>query len=99
MKIGKKVKNMKIRSKTYEISLKELGEKLGLEGKIIWVTSAIGLGLSLWAFYTFYVVYPAVLWVPIAMLISVFLLSYLGGLVVTRSRSKKSAPTKKLTSA
>lgn len=67
--------------------------------KIVWVTSAIGLGLSLWAFYTFYVVYPAVLWVPIGMLISVFLFSYLGGLVVSRSQQKNSAPTKKLTSA
>ncbi len=29
--------------------------------KTAWVTTAIGLVLSLWAFYTFYVVYPAYL--------------------------------------
>ena len=67
--------------------------------KIVWVTSAIGLVLSLWAFYTFYVVFPAVLWVPIGMLISVFLFSYLGGFVVMRSQDKKSAPPKNLTSS
>ncbi|MFQ5706845.1 MAG: hypothetical protein ACE5HO_05305 [bacterium] len=53
--------------------------------KIVWVASAIGLVLSPWAFYTFYVVFPAVLWVPIGMLISVFLFSYLGGFVVMQS--------------
>ena len=54
--------------------------------KTIYVTSAIGLVLSLWAVYTFYVVYPDVLWVPIAMLISTLLLPYLGGLIVMRSQ-------------
>jgi hypothetical protein len=53
------------------------------------VTSAIGLVLSLWAFYTFYIVYPAVLWVPIVMFISVFLFSYLGGVVISKSQQKK----------
>jgi hypothetical protein len=66
---------------------------------IVWVTSAIGLVLSLWAFYTFYIVFPAVLWVPIGMLISALLFSYLGGFVVMQSQQKKSAPTKELTSS
>ncbi len=61
--------------------------------KIIWVTSAIGLVHSLWAFYTFYIVFPAVLWVPIGMLISTFLFSYLGGVVVMQSKQKNSGPT------
>ena len=56
--------------------------------KVIWVTSAIGLVLSLWTFYTFYIVFPAVLWVPIGMLISALLFSYLGGVVVKKSKSK-----------
>ena len=43
--------------------------------KIVRVANAIGLLLSLWAFYTLYVVFPAALWVPIGMLISVFLFS------------------------
>lgn len=67
--------------------------------KIVWVTSATGLVLSLWAFYTFYVVFPAVLWVPTGMLISALLFSYLGGFVVMRSQQKKSAPTNKLSSS
>ncbi len=54
--------------------------------KTAWVTTAIGLVLSLWAFYTFYVVYPAYLWVPVVMLISVFLFSFLGGRFAARSR-------------
>jgi len=62
-----------------------IGARVAKE-KIVWVTSAIGLVLSLWAFYTFYVVFPAVLWVPIVMLFSVFLFSYLGGFVVMRSQ-------------
>lgn len=61
--------------------------------KIAWVTGAIGLVLSLWALYTFYVVFPAVLWVPFGMLISVFLFSYLGGRAVLRSLKIKDAPT------
>ncbi len=61
--------------------------------KIIWVTSAIGMVLSLWAFYTFYIVFPAVLWVPIGMLISALFFSYLGGYVVMQSQQKKNAPT------
>jgi hypothetical protein len=52
------------------------------------VAGAIGLVLSLWAVYTLYVVFPAVLWVPTAMLISALLFSYLGGLVVMRSQRK-----------
>ena len=59
--------------------------------KIVWVTSAIGLVFSLWAFYTFYIVFPAVLWVPIGMLISALLFSYLGGVVIMQSQQKKSA--------
>ncbi len=59
--------------------------------RVVWVTSAIGLVLSLWAFYTFYVVFPAVLWVPVAMLISALLFTYLGGRLVVRSHQKKSA--------
>ena len=66
-----------------------IGAKVAKE-KIVRVTSAIGLVLSLWAFYTFYVVFPAVLWVPIVMLISVLLFSYLGGVVIIKSQQKKS---------
>ena len=58
------------------------------KGKEVWVTSAIGLVLSLWAFYTLYVVFPAVLWVPIGMLISVLVFSYLGGFVITRHQPR-----------
>ena len=65
-----------------------IGAKVAKE-KIFWVTSAIGLALSLWAFYTFYIVFPAVLWVPIGMFISVFLFSYLGGAVIRKSQQKK----------
>ena len=65
-----------------------IGAKVAKE-KIVWVTSAIGLVLSLWALYTFYVVFPAVLWVPILMLISVFLFSYLGGVVIRQSQQNK----------
>ena len=50
--------------------------------KMVKVTRLIGLVLAIWAFYTFYIVYPDVLWVPIAMLFSVFIFSYLGGLAV-----------------
>jgi len=64
------------------------------KGTMVLVTSAIGLLLSIWAFYTFYVVFPAVLWVPFGMLISAFLFSYLGGFVVMHSQQKKSASTK-----
>ncbi|MBK5107810.1 MAG: hypothetical protein JJE12_06745 [Anaerolineales bacterium] len=64
-----------------------IGARVAKE-KIVWVTTAIGLVLSLWAFYTFYVVFPAVLWVPIGMLISVFLFSYLGGYVIIKSQQK-----------
>lgn len=54
-------------------------------GKVVWVTSMIGLVLSLWAFYTFYIVFPEVLWAPIGMLISSLLFSFLGGIVATGS--------------
>jgi hypothetical protein len=62
-----------------------IGARVAKE-KIVWVTSFIGLVLSPWAFYTLYVVFPAVLWVPIGMLISVLLFSYLGGFVVMQSQ-------------
>jgi len=75
-----------------------IGAKVARD-KIVWVSSATGLVLSIWAVYTFYVVFPAVLWVPFGMLISVFLFSYLGGFVVQRSQQKKSDPTKNLTSS
>ena len=64
-----------------------IGARVARE-KIVWVTTAIGLVLSLWAFYTFYIDFPAVLWVPIGMLISVFLFSYLGGYVIMQSQQK-----------
>lgn len=67
-----------------------IGAKVTKE-KIVWVTCAIGLVLSPWAFYTFYIVFPAVLWVPIGMLISVFLFSYLGGIMVSQSQKKKTS--------
>ena len=67
--------------------------------KIVWVTTAIGLVHSLWAFYTFYIVFPDVLWVPIGMLISALLFSCLGGFVVMQIPQNKSAPTKKRTSS
>ncbi len=70
-----------------------IGARVAKE-KIVWVTSAIGLVLSLWAFYTFYIVFPAVLWVPISMLISSLLFSYLGGVVVMQSQQKNSASIK-----
>lgn len=57
--------------------------------KRIWVSSAIGLVLSPWAFYTFYIVFPEVLWVPVAMLISVLLFSYLGGILMMQLQHKK----------
>jgi magnesium-transporting ATPase (P-type) len=66
-----------------------IGAKIAKE-KRVWVTSAIGLVLSLWAFYTFYIVYPEVLWVPITMFISAILFSYLGRILVSRTRQKNS---------
>ncbi len=50
--------------------------------KISRITGFISLLLFPWAFYTFYVVYPAVLWVPAAMLVSVIIFPYLGGVLV-----------------
>ncbi|MGI9542807.1 MAG: hypothetical protein ACR2MX_06070 [Cyclobacteriaceae bacterium] len=64
-----------------------IGAKVAKE-KIVWVTSGIGVVLSLWAFYTFYIVFPDVLWVPIVMLVSVFLFSYLGGVIIRRSQQQ-----------
>ena len=64
-----------------------IGARIAKE-KIFRVTSTIGLVLSLWAVYTFYIVYPAVLWVPLGMLISAFLFSYLGGYVIMQSQQK-----------
>jgi hypothetical protein len=66
-----------------------VGAKVAKE-RIVWVTSAIGLMLSLWAFYTFYVVFPVVIWVPISMLISALLFSYVGEFAVRQSQQKKS---------
>lgn len=54
------------------------------------ITFSIGLVLSLWAFYTFYIVYPAVLWVPAAMLISVLLFSHLGGVIISSQQNNSS---------
>ena len=62
-----------------------IGAKVAKE-RIVSVTSAIGVLLSLWAFYSFYVFYPARLWFPIGMLISFLLFSYLGGLVIMQSQ-------------
>lgn len=50
--------------------------------KSFWVTLIIGLAFSLWAFYTFYVVFPASLWVPLIMLVNAFVFSYLGSRVL-----------------
>lgn len=55
------------------------------------VASGVGLLLSLWAFYTLYVVYPEQLWVPLAMLIVVFVFSNLGGRLIGRSQGKTHA--------
>lgn len=52
------------------------------------VTTGIGTVLSLWALYTLYIVFPAVLWVPAIMLIVAFAFSYLGGLLARRTRAK-----------
>ena len=52
------------------------------------VAGGVGALLSLWAVYTFFVVYPAVLWVPVAMLVVVFSFSYLGGQAAGRLRGK-----------
>ncbi len=56
--------------------------------RIVSVTSATGGLLSLWAFYSLYIFYPARLWFPIGMLISFPLFSYLGGLVIMQSQKK-----------
>ena len=74
-----------------------VGAKIAKD-KVVWVTSVIGLVLSLWAVYTFYVVFPAVLWVPSGMLISAFLFSNLGGRSLG-SQQKKSDPTKNTSSS
>lgn len=42
----------------------------------------IGLVFSLWAFYTFYIVYPKVLWVPFIMLFTALYCSYRGGKIL-----------------
>ncbi len=57
--------------------------------RIVSVTSAIGGLLALWALYSLYVFYPARLWFPIGMLISFLLFSYLGGLVIMQSKTKR----------
>ena len=60
-----------------------IGARVDIE-KALGITSTIGVVLSLWAVYTFYIVFPAVMWVPFAMLIASLLFSYLGGLVAKR---------------
>ena len=57
--------------------------------KTILASSVVGLVHSIWAYYTFYVVYPAVLWVPFSMLISAVLCSWLGGVMVMYLRDAK----------
>ena len=59
--------------------------------RIVRVTIGVALVLSLWAFYTFYVVYPAVLWVPISILGAVYYYSYLGGKWVRYFQSRKAS--------
>ena len=54
-------------------------------GRVFAVTSAIGVLLSIWAVYSFYVFYPARLWFPIGMLIAFLLTTYVGGLVARKS--------------
>ncbi|EAR00349.1 hypothetical protein [Maribacter sp. HTCC2170] len=69
-----------------------LGGLLGARithSSIFKVTLGIGIILSLWAFYTFYVVYPEALWVPAAMLISIFIFTYLGGLAYAKKNKGK----------
>lgn len=51
------------------------------------VATGVGLLLTPWAGYTLYVVYPAVLWVPTGMLLSLFLFALLGGSLARRSKS------------
>ena len=59
-----------------------------VQDRVVRVTSAIGLVLSLWALHTFYIVYPEVLWVPCSMLNSVLVFPYLGGRVLVRYQSR-----------
>jgi hypothetical protein len=53
-------------------------------GRSVWATGLVGLLLSVWALYTFYIVYPEVLWAPAGMLIAALLCSHLGGIVMRR---------------
>ncbi len=64
-----------------------IGAKVAKEN-IVSVAIAIGGLLSPWAFYSFYVFYPARLWFPIGMLISFLLSSYLGGLAIMQSQKR-----------
>ena len=57
--------------------------------RIVSVTSAIGGLLSLWALYSFYIFFPARLWFPAGMLVSFLLFSYLGGLVIVKSKKER----------
>lgn len=66
-----------------------LGAKIASQN-VLRVALSVGLILSLWAFYTLYVVYPAVLWVPIVMLIAVLLFSYLGGVIASSPKNNSS---------
>lgn len=70
----------------------------GVIGKLVtrknsfWVTLIIGLAFSLWAFYTFYVVFPASLWVPLFMLVNAFIFSNIGSRVVKKQPKNHSTP-------
>ena len=67
-----------------------IGAKVA-RGNMVAVTGAIGGLLSLWAFYSFYVFYPAKLWFPIGLLISFLLSSFIGGLAIKGWRKNKTA--------
>lgn len=58
-----------------------VGAGVAKDRKMI-VAGAIGLLLSLWALYSFYVFYPARLWFPGGMLLSFLFLPGLGGLLM-----------------
>ncbi|MAF11295.1 hypothetical protein CMK11_12660 [Candidatus Poribacteria bacterium] len=50
------------------------------------VTGSIGMLLSSWAVYTFWVVFPEVLWAPAGMLVAALVCSHLGGMALARGR-------------
>ncbi len=59
--------------------------------KTVWVTGSVGSLLSLWAVYTFYIVFPEVLWAPAGMLVAAVLFSHLGGVILSRGGGKHAA--------